>query len=71
MIWKAAGAPALGVSEQTLYRWRDDFNGAGKQAMNGRGAQSEQTKALGGRRAGASAGMRPGNMGGECTPIRG
>ena len=35
-----------GVSEQRLYRWREEFIGAGKQAMNGRSAQSEQAKAL-------------------------
>ena len=33
-----------GISEQTLYRWREDFIGAGKQAMNGRGAH--QAKAV-------------------------
>ena len=30
-------ARRAGVSEQTLYRWREEFVGAGKQAMNGRG----------------------------------
>ena len=35
-----------GVSEQTLYRWREEFVGTGKQAMNGRGAQSEQAKVV-------------------------
>ena len=39
-------ARRAGISEQTLYRWREDFIGAGKQAMNGRGAQSEQAKAV-------------------------
>ena len=33
-------------SEQTLYRWREEFIGAGKLAMNGRGAHSEQAKAV-------------------------
>ena len=28
-------ARRAGVSEQTLYRWREEFVGAGKQAMNG------------------------------------
>ena len=39
-------ARRAGISEQTLYRWRDDFIGAGKQAMNGRGAPAEQAKEL-------------------------
>ena len=39
-------ARRAGVSEQTLYRWREEFIGAGKQAMNGRGALSEQAKAV-------------------------
>ena len=39
-------ARRAGISEQTLYRWRDDFIGAGKQAMKGRGASAEQVKAL-------------------------
>lgn len=39
-------ARRAGISEQTLYRWREEFIGAGKQAMNGRGARSEQAKAL-------------------------
>ena len=34
------------VSEQTLYRWREEFIVAGKLAMNGRGAESEQVKAV-------------------------
>ena len=29
-------ARRAGISEQTLYRWRDDFINAGKQAMSGR-----------------------------------
>ena len=37
-------ARRAGISEQTLYRWRDDFIGAGKQAMNGRRAKAEQAK---------------------------
>ena len=39
-------ARRAGISEQTLYRWREEFIGGGKQAMNGRGAQSEQAKVL-------------------------
>ena len=39
-------ARRAGVSEQTLYRWREDFISAGKQAMNGRVAQSKQSKAV-------------------------
>ena len=34
------------ISEPTLYRWREEITGAGKQAMNCCGAQSEQAKAL-------------------------
>ena len=33
-------AHRAGVSEQTLYRWRDDFIRAGQGAMNGRTGQS-------------------------------
>ena len=39
-------ARRAGISEQTLYRWRDDFISAGKHAMNGRGAQAEHVKAV-------------------------
>jgi len=39
-------ARRAGLSGQTLYRWREEFIGAGKQAMNGRGAQSEQAKTV-------------------------
>ena len=35
---------ATGVSEQTLYRWRDEFLRSGQQALRGRGAEAEQTK---------------------------
>ncbi len=34
-----------GISEQTLYRWRDEFIGGGKQALNGRG-ENEQAKKI-------------------------
>ena len=39
-------ARRAGISEQTLYRWRDDFISAGKHAMNGRGARAEQAKVV-------------------------
>ncbi len=39
-------ARRAGISEQTLYRWRDEFISAGKHAMNGRGAQAEQAKVV-------------------------
>jgi transposase len=39
-------ARRAGISEQTLYRWRDEFLSAGKQALNGRGSQSEQAKTI-------------------------
>ena len=39
-------ARRAGVSEQTLYRWCEEFIAASKQAMNGCGAQSEQAKAF-------------------------
>lgn len=39
-------ARRVGMSEQTLYRWRDEFLSAGKQAMNGRAMRNEQAKAI-------------------------
>lgn len=39
-------ARRAGISEQTLYRWRDEFISAGKHALNGRGAQAEQAKVV-------------------------
>lgn len=41
-------ARRAGISEQTLYRWRDEFlSGGGKQALSGRGGgQSEQAKTI-------------------------
>ncbi|MEJ2090325.1 MAG: transposase [Gammaproteobacteria bacterium] len=39
-------ARRAGISEQTLYRWRDDFLDGGKEALNGRGTKSEQAKAV-------------------------
>ncbi|MGH8524538.1 MAG: transposase [Gammaproteobacteria bacterium] len=35
-----------GIAEQTLYRWRDEFIRAGKQALNGAGAEKAQAKEL-------------------------
>ena len=37
-------ARRAGVSEQTLYRWREDFLNAGKRALAGRGADREQVR---------------------------
>ena len=37
-------ARRAGVSEQTLYRWREEFLNAGKQALAGRSADREQAK---------------------------
>ena len=42
----AQTARRVGVSVQTLYRWSEEFIGAGKQAINGRGAYNEQAKAV-------------------------
>ena len=39
-------ARRAGISEQTLYRWRDEFLSAGKHALSGRGALNEQAKAV-------------------------
>ena len=39
-------ARRAGISEQTLYRWRDDFIKSGTQALNGRGTETEQAKAV-------------------------
>ena len=39
-------ARRAGITEQTMYRWREEFLAAGKRAMNGFGAQSAQAKAL-------------------------
>ncbi len=32
------------IAEATLYRWRDEFINAGKQALNGRGAETLAAK---------------------------
>ena len=39
-------ARRAGVSEQTLYRWRDDFLDGGKQALSGRGTKSAQARTV-------------------------
>ena len=39
-------ARRAGISEQTLYRWRDEFIQGGKQALNARGTKAEQAKAV-------------------------
>ena len=40
-------ARRAGVSEQTLYRWREEFISAGKQGLNGRGANAALAKEIG------------------------
>ncbi|NIV46665.1 MAG: transposase [Gammaproteobacteria bacterium] len=37
-------ARRAGISEQTLYRWRDEFIGGGTQALKGHGGLAEQAK---------------------------
>ena len=37
-------ARRAGISEQTLYRWREEFLNGGKEALRGRGADKEQAK---------------------------
>lgn len=39
-------ARRAGISEQTLYRWRDEFLSGGKQVLNGRGKRDERADAL-------------------------
>jgi transposase-like protein len=39
-------ARRAGISEQTLYRWREEFLRGGKQALNGRGAVAEEAKVV-------------------------
>jgi len=39
-------ARRAGITEQTLYRWRDEFISAGKQGLNGRGAEALQGKEI-------------------------
>ncbi len=39
-------AHRAGISEQTLYRWRDASIRAGERALNGKGPEAEQTRAL-------------------------
>ena len=40
-------ARRAGISEQTLYRWREESIEAGKQAMNGRGAREQASEGAG------------------------
>lgn len=40
-------ARRAGISEQTLYRWREEFIAGGKQALNGRTADAVQAKEVG------------------------
>lgn len=37
-------ARRAGISEQTLYRWRDEFMSAGKRAMNGAGEKQSRPR---------------------------
>ena len=39
-------ARRAGVSEQTLYRWRDEFVAGGKAQLAGKGAETEAAKAV-------------------------
>ena len=39
-------ARRAGITEQTLYRWREEFLAAGKRAISEPGVRSEQAKAL-------------------------
>jgi transposase-like protein len=39
-------ARRAGISEQTLYRWREEFITAGTHALNGRVGEGAQAKAL-------------------------
>lgn len=39
-------ARRAGISEQTLYRWRDEFVDGGKEALNGRGTKSEGSRTV-------------------------
>jgi transposase-like protein len=36
----------VGVSEQTLYRWRDEFINGGKAQLGGRGVEARQGRKL-------------------------
>lgn len=39
-------ARRAGIAEQTLYRWRDEFIRAGKQALNGAAGEKAQAREL-------------------------
>ena len=39
-------ARRAGISEQSLYRWREEFIDAGKKALNGRGGGKAQEKQM-------------------------
>jgi transposase-like protein len=39
-------ARRAGISEQTLYRWRDEFIRGGKQSLNGRSGEALQAKEI-------------------------
>lgn len=50
MLRREAPVPQLarrfGVSEQSLYRWRDEFISAGKQGLSGKAPEQEQAREL-------------------------
>jgi transposase len=39
-------ARRAGISEQTLYRWRDEFIQGGKEGLNGRGGEAVHAKEI-------------------------
>ena len=60
-------ARRAGVSEQTLYRWRDEFISGGKAQLGGRGVGSQQEREA--RAAeGRACRARPGDRGGNGRP---
>lgn len=42
----AQSARRAGISEQTLYRWQDEFLSGSKQALNRRGKRDERAEAI-------------------------